>query len=123
MSFTRVTLIVQQVLVAGAKLNDLKELWRINKHRTGQEQGTPAVGKISFGDLRRVKPLTHSFGYDRGQPIDRYYIEKFLSQHTRDTSGHVVEVGDDRYTRQFGVSALPALMCLIKITLTLRQPL
>ncbi|MBA2762227.1 MAG: methyltransferase domain-containing protein [Segetibacter sp.] len=67
-----------------------------------QEQGTPAVGKISFGDLRRVEPLTRSFGYDRGQPIDRYYIEKFLSQHTRDISGHVVEIGDDRYTRQFG---------------------
>src|SRR5207249_3856677 len=54
------------------------------------------------GDLRRLEPLTRSFGYDRGQPIDRYYIEKFLGRHSVDISGHVVEIGDNRYTRQFG---------------------
>lgn len=62
----------------------------------------PAVGQIRFGDLRRLEPLTRSFGYDRGQPIDRYYIAKFLSQYADDISGHVVEIGDDRYTRRFG---------------------
>lgn len=66
------------------------------------ESGTPAVGHVHFGDLHRLEPITRSFGYDRGQPIDRYYIEKFLSQHTEDISGHVVEIGDDRYTRKFG---------------------
>lgn len=75
-----------------------------NKQASGAQpkQETPAAGLVRFGDLRRLEPLTRSFGYDRGQPIDRYYIEKFLSQHTGDISGHVVEVGDDRYTRQFG---------------------
>lgn len=75
-----------------------------NKQTSGTQhkQETPAVGQISFGDLRRLEPLTRSFGYDRGQPIDRYYIEKFLSQHAGDISGHVVEIGDDRYTRMFG---------------------
>lgn len=73
-----------------------------SKQTSGKEHETPAVGKINFGDLRRLEPLTRSFGYDRGQPIDRYYIEKFLSRHTGDISGHVVEIGDDRYTRQFG---------------------
>src|SRR5215213_7898557 len=66
------------------------------------KQETPAVGKVSFGDLRRPDPLTRSFGYDRGQPIDRYYINKFFHQHASDISGHVVEIGDDRYTREFG---------------------
>ncbi|MBD0365971.1 MAG: methyltransferase domain-containing protein [Bacteroidota bacterium] len=66
------------------------------------KQGTPAVGFVHLGDLRRLEPLTRSFGYDRGQPIDRYYIEKFLRQHAGDISGHVVEIGDDRYTRKFG---------------------
>lgn len=66
------------------------------------ESVTPAAGMVNFGDLRRLDPLTRSFGYDRGQPIDRYYIEKFLSQHAGDISGHVVEIGDDRYTRKFG---------------------
>lgn len=63
---------------------------------------TPAVGHVRFGDLRRLEPLTRSFGYDRGQPIDRYYIAKFLSQHAGDIKGHIVEIGDDRYTRRFG---------------------
>ena len=66
------------------------------------EQEVPAVGKVNFGDLRRLTPLTRSFGYDRGQPVDRYYIEKFLSRHADYISGHVVEIGDDRYTRKFG---------------------
>ncbi len=75
-----------------------------NKQISGreQEQGTPAVGKVSFGDLKRLEPLTRSFGYDRGQPIDRYYIEKFLGQYAGDIKGHVVEIGDDRYTKKFG---------------------
>jgi SAM-dependent methyltransferase len=68
----------------------------------GNQLEVPAVGQIHFGDLRRLEPLTRSFGYDRGQPIDRYYIAKFLRQYSDDISGHVVEIGDDRYTRRFG---------------------
>lgn len=67
-----------------------------------QKEELPVVGKVNFGDLRRLAPLTRSFGYDRGQPIDRYYIEKFLNHHKNDISGVVVEIGDNRYTRQFG---------------------
>lgn len=67
-----------------------------------QQPAIPGVGLINFGDLRRVEPLTRSFGYDRGQPIDRYYIENFLQQHAQDIRGTVVEVGDDRYTLMFG---------------------
>lgn len=75
-----------------------------NKQTSDEEQiqETPVAGKVSFGDLRRLEPLTRSFGYDRGQPIDRYYINKFLGQYAADISGHVVEIGDDRYTRRFG---------------------
>ncbi len=57
---------------------------------------------IDFGTLRRLEPLTRSFGYERGQPIDRYYIENFLEDHQADIAGHVIEIGDDRYTKQFG---------------------
>lgn len=69
-----------------------------------RSHGIPLVGQINFGDFRRLEPFTRSFGYDRGQPIDRYYIEKFLSKYASDIAGHVVEIGDDRYTRQFGGS-------------------
>lgn len=71
---------------------------------TGKKTQTAKVGNINFGDFRRLDPFTRSFGYDRGQPIDRYYIEKFLKKNESSIAGHVVEIGDDRYTRQFGGS-------------------
>jgi SAM-dependent methyltransferase len=49
-----------------------------------------------------LRPLSTSFGFDRGTPIDRYYIENFLSGHSADIRGRVLEVGDDSYSRRFG---------------------
>ncbi|GAB4374229.1 MAG: hypothetical protein Kow00121_18340 [Elainellaceae cyanobacterium] len=65
-------------------------------------QGCPPVGLVNFGNLRRVKPISREFGYDRGTPVDRYYIESFLTNYTNDIQGRVLEIGDDSYTRQFG---------------------
>ena len=62
----------------------------------------PAVGSVQFGSLRRVTPISRDFGLDRGQCIDRYYIEAFLSRHSADIGGRVLEIGDDRYTHKFG---------------------
>lgn len=62
----------------------------------------PRVGKADFGDLRRVTPVSRGFGFDRGQPIDRYYIERFLDKHRADIKGRVLEIGDNAYTRRFG---------------------
>ncbi len=67
----------------------------------GQPYVTP-VGRVRFGSLRRVTPLSRDFGYDRGLPIDRYYIERFLSTYASDVRGHVLEIADDTYTRRFG---------------------
>jgi len=39
---------------------------------------------------------------DRGQGIDRYYIDRFLTEHAHDIKGRVLEVGDRRYTRLGG---------------------
>jgi SAM-dependent methyltransferase len=49
-----------------------------------------------------LEPVSRQFGFDRGLPIDRYYIEKFLAQHAPDIRGRVLEIGDDFYTRKFG---------------------
>ena len=62
----------------------------------------PRVGTVQFGSLRRIKPVSRVSGFDRGLPIDRYYIERFLYTHNSDIRGHVLEVGDDTYTRRFG---------------------
>jgi SAM-dependent methyltransferase len=55
-----------------------------------------------WGGLRRLRPVSSEFGYDRGLPIDRYYIERFLETHGRDIAGRTLEIGDDGYTRRFG---------------------
>lgn len=47
-------------------------------------------------------PVGRLFGLDRGQSIDRYYIEGFLERHSEDIRGHVLEVADAGYTRRFG---------------------
>lgn len=57
---------------------------------------------VRWGDLRRLTPVSRVFGFDRGQPIDRYYIEAFLLQHSADICGRVLEIGDPGYTRKFG---------------------
>jgi SAM-dependent methyltransferase len=65
-------------------------------------EGYPRVGHVNFGDLKRLAPISRGFGYDRGLPVDRYYIENFLSRCAGDIKGRVLEIGDDQYTRRFG---------------------
>lgn len=49
-----------------------------------------------------AQPLCREYGYSRGTPIDRYYIEAFLEEHSSDIGGRVLEIGDDTYSRRFG---------------------
>lgn len=67
-----------------------------------QPDAVPPVGDVDFGDLNRTQPIGNCYGFDRGQPIDRYYIERFLQTHAGDIRGRVLEIEDDRYTRRFG---------------------
>jgi SAM-dependent methyltransferase len=62
----------------------------------------PPVGMVRFGSLRRLKPISPDWGLERGHPIDRYYIERFLAGYTSDIQGQVLEIGDNTYTRRFG---------------------
>src|SRR5437867_552274 len=62
----------------------------------------PSVGRVRFGDLRRCTPISRDFGFDRGLPVDRYFIERFLARHAQDIRGRVLEIGDNTYTRRFG---------------------
>ena len=62
----------------------------------------PPVGMVRFGNLRRTKPISKNWGSERGTPVDRYYISQFLTMHSQDIQGHVLEVGTDRYSRTIG---------------------
>ena len=63
-------------------------------------------GRLEWGDLRRVTPLSAVWGIDRGRPMDRYFIERFLERHRADVRDRVLEVKDAAYTRIFGGDAV-----------------
>ncbi|MDP9347353.1 MAG: class I SAM-dependent methyltransferase [Actinomycetota bacterium] len=52
--------------------------------------------------LTRREPISRVFGFDRGKPIDRWYIERFLSSHADDVRGRVLEVAESTYTEWYG---------------------
>jgi len=68
----------------------------------GQSPAGPLPGNVSMGDLRRLEPVSREYGFDRGTPVDRYYIERFLAERSGDIRGRVLEIGDNTYTRRFG---------------------
>lgn len=66
----------------------------------------PSTGNIQKGDFNRVTPFSKEFGYDRGGPVDRYYIENFLEANASAIKGRILEIGDNEYTLKFGKSAV-----------------
>ncbi len=53
---------------------------------------------MGFGQAASARPLSDDFGFSRGMPIDRHYIEAFLADHAADIRGRVLEIGDDAYS-------------------------
>ena len=76
----------------------------VNRLR-GRPEQIP-FGAVRFGDLRRLSPISTNFGFDRGTPIDRYYVERFLRQYASDIHGRVLEAADNTYTTRFGGDAV-----------------
>lgn len=62
----------------------------------------PALGQVRAPDIAGTRPISRDFGWDRGTPIDRYFIEGFLAAQAADIRGHVLEIGDAGYSRRFG---------------------
>lgn len=91
--------------------HDLRgELGRLNDQirscRNRLRQSGEAV--VDLAEYPRVEPVSPFWGVDRGQPIDRYYIEKFLAAHRTDVRGRVLEVKDPHYTNTFGSTSVTA---------------
>jgi SAM-dependent methyltransferase len=54
-----------------------------------------------WGTLRRLEPFSDHYGWDRGTPVDRFYMEKFLAGHREWIRGDVLEIRDSHYTDRF----------------------
>jgi SAM-dependent methyltransferase len=67
-----------------------------------------------MGSLRRLRPFSDEFGYDRGLPVDRYDIEHFLARFAAHEGyapgvihGRVLEIGGREYADRFGTERSP----------------
>lgn len=84
---------------------------------TSNDQDTEVNNKEDLRKLRQKKmrskkgselydiplmPISKKFGIERGFPIDRYYIEKFLSENSCYIKGIVLEVAERTYTMKYG---------------------
>jgi SAM-dependent methyltransferase len=56
----------------------------------------------NLGDLRRTTPVDPNWGFERGTPIDRFYVEEFIRAHAEDIRGRVLEIAAPDYTNRFG---------------------
>jgi hypothetical protein len=52
--------------------------------------------------LPGLEPVSREFGFERGKPVDRWYIERFLNEHRADIRGAVLEVAESTYTQWYG---------------------
>ncbi|HEX2045481.1 MAG TPA: methyltransferase domain-containing protein [Gaiellaceae bacterium] len=76
--------------------------------RAALKRALAAAEAPRWGNLRRLRPFSDRYGFDRGLPVDRFYIEGFLARHSGDVRGRVLEVKDAAYTRRFGGDAVTA---------------
>jgi SAM-dependent methyltransferase len=60
------------------------------------------AGDNPFGDLRATVPITRAFGFDRGKPVDRVFVEQFMAAQADVVRGRVLEIGDNEYTLTHG---------------------
>jgi SAM-dependent methyltransferase len=57
---------------------------------------------VRWGTFRRSRPFSDCYGWDRGLPIDRYYIEGWLERHASAFRGEALEVRGPEYAERFG---------------------
>jgi SAM-dependent methyltransferase len=62
----------------------------------------PPVGAVRFGSFERTTPISADWGFDRGLPIDRYFIERFMEREASLIRGRVLEIDTNDYTVRFG---------------------
>lgn len=58
--------------------------------------------KFLYFFLNPIKPISQIYGMERGAPIDRFYIEKFLEENMASIKGMCLEILDRKYTLKYG---------------------
>ena len=88
-------------------VKQLAEGGHVRQLVTGVARSIPSVGwlvtRARWASFRRTKPLS-KWGFERGTPIDRWYIERFLEKHQERVQGRALEVLEDLYASRFGAA-------------------
>lgn len=63
----------------------------------------PLIGSIA---KMGTEPVSRQFGTERGTPVDRYYIERFLGKYKQMIRGDVLEIEDSTYSLRYGEERL-----------------
>jgi SAM-dependent methyltransferase len=59
-------------------------------------------GANPLGSLRAAVPIAREFGGERGTPVDRVFIDRFVALQAGRIRGRVLEIGDNAYTLAHG---------------------
>lgn len=68
----------------------------------GSERARRLRRPAFWGNVRRTAPLSTHWGFHRGTPIDRVYLERWIAGNRRHISGSVIEVKDSDLVTRFG---------------------
>ncbi len=80
----------------------IRRLCTEHTSKNGSSTKSNSSKELEWGDLKRLEPINKDFGFSTGQPIDRFYIDLFLEQHSDNIRGCVLEIADNNYTKRFG---------------------
>jgi SAM-dependent methyltransferase len=69
---------------------------------------TRGLDSPSWGNLRRVTPISSTYGFERGKPIDRHYVDRFLAARRSLIAGRVLEIQGTGYTERYGSRVVAA---------------
>ncbi len=67
---------------------------------------TRLLKRPNWHNLRTLEPVSKVFGFDRGTPIDRVYIEDFIKKNSKYIKGVVCEIAENTYSRKFGFDVI-----------------
>lgn len=73
---------------------------RLPRHR--RQQLRRVRRRPRWGNLLRTAPISATFGFDRGTPIDRFYLDRFLAEEASAIRGVVGEIAGSTYATSFG---------------------
>jgi len=59
-----------------------------------------------YSIIKPTKPISDWHGFDRGTPVDRFYIENFLEKNKSKITGNCLEFLNNDYTIKFGSNVI-----------------